>query len=198
MKNRRRKRKRITPQQRPVVSKAIDTVTLPFIHNLLCVTLPKGVFRNLEHYITFVYKITESECLPHRYGTFHPHADEPNRVAINVKSDPHLHNEQFCFYSRTPGAVKGPADISPENAVAELIPETSTAFTKEHINSPEMKMLNILTVDQIQRLWKKLVYKIIVIDTRKKGKQICFKGDIDFSPIPPEIAYTPKTSASKP
>ena len=54
MKNRRRKRKRITPQHRPVISEVIDTVMPPFIHNRLCVTLPNGIFQSMEHYTAFV------------------------------------------------------------------------------------------------------------------------------------------------
>ena len=47
MKNRRRKQKHTTPQ-RPVISEAIDTVTPPFMHNQLCITLPEGVFSQLR------------------------------------------------------------------------------------------------------------------------------------------------------
>ena len=134
MKNRRRKRKRITPQQRPVISEAIDTVTLPFIHNLLCIMLPKGIFQSMEHYAAFVDKVIENEGLPVRYGALHPCCGNPkcNRVIFDVKSDPHSHKEQFCYYSRTLDAIKSPAKISRENAIAELIPETSTAFPKEY------------------------------------------------------------------
>ena len=189
MKNRRRKRKRITPQQRPVISEAIDTVTPPFIHNLLYIMLPKGIFQSMEHYAVFVNKVIENEGLPVGYGTLHQYNDDPNRVALNVKSDPHEHKEQYCFYTRPPDAIKSPPKISRENAIAELIPETSTAFTKEHINSPEVQSLDILTVDQLQRLWKKLVHSRTAIDNRQSGKQICFDGDMAFSPFPPEHAH---------
>ena len=189
MKNRRRKRKRITPQQRPVISEATDTVTPPFIHNLLYIMLPKGIFQSMEHYAAFVDKVIENEGLPVRYGTLHQYNNDPNRVAFNVKSDPHEHKEQYCFYTRTPDAIKSPPKISRENAIAELIPETSTAFPKEHINSPEVQSLDILTVDQLQRLWKKLVHSRTAIDDRQSGKQICFDGDMAFSPFPPEHAH---------
>lgn len=191
MKNRRRKRKRITPQRRPVVSEAIDTVTPPFIHNLLCIMLPKGIFQSMEHYAAFVDKVIENEGLPIRYGVLHPCCGDPkcNRVVFHIKSDPHSHDKQFCYYSHTPSAIKSLANISRENALAEMIPETSTAFPKEHLNCPQVPRLDILTVDQLQHLWKKLVHSTAAIDDRASGEQICFEGDMAFSPFPPEHAH---------
>ena len=103
MKNRRRKQKHTTPQ-RPVISEAIDTVTPPFIHNLICVTLPKGIFQSMEHYEAFVDKVIENEGLPIHYGVLHPCCGDPkcNRVVFHIKSDPHSHDKQFCYYSHTP------------------------------------------------------------------------------------------------
>ena len=187
MKNRRRKRKHITPQ-RPVISESIDSVESPFIHNLLCIMLPKEIFQGMEHYAVFVNKVIEDEGLPVGYGTLHQYNDDPNRVALNVKSDPHSHKEQYCYYSHTLDALKSPPKISRENAIAELIPETSTAFTKEHINSPEVQSLDILTVDQLQRLWKKLVHSRTAIDNRASGRQIRFDGDVAFLPFRQEDA----------
>ena len=191
MKNKRRKRKRITPQQRPVISEAVDTVMPPFIHNLLCIMLPKGIFQSMEHYTAFVDKVIENEGLPVRYGVLHPCCGDPkcNRVVFDVKSDPHSHKEQFCFYSRNPSTIKGLANISRENAFAEMIPETSTVFPKKHLNYPQVQRLNILTVDQLQHLWKKLVHSTAAIDDRASGEQICFEGDMAFSPFPPEHAH---------
>lgn len=191
MKNRRRRRKRITPQQRPVISEAIDTGTPPFIHNLLCITLPKNVFRSMKHYAAFVDKVIENEDLPVRYGVLHPCCGDPkcNRVVFDVKSDPHYHKEQFCFYSRNPSTIKSPANISRENALAEMIPETSTAFPKEHLDCPGVPRLDVLTVNQLQHLWKKLVHSTAAIDDRASGKQICFEGDMAFSPFPPKHAH---------
>ena len=70
-----------------------------------------------------------------------------------------------------------------------MIPETSTAFPKEHLNCPQVPRLDILTVDQLQHLWKKLIHSRTAIGTPKKGRQICFEGDVDFSPFPPEEAH---------
>ena len=191
MKNRRKKRKRITPQRRPVVSEAIDTVTPPFIHNLLCIMLPKGIFQSMKHYTDFAHKVIENEGLPVRYASLHPCCGDPecNRVIFDVKSDPHSHKEQYCFYSHNPDATQSLADIPRENALAELIPETSTAFPKEHLNCPQMPRLDILTVDQLQHLWKKLVHSTAAIRSRASGEQICFEGDMAFSPFPPEHAH---------
>ena len=146
MKNRRRKRKRITPQQRPIISKAIDTVTPPFIHNLLCIMLPKRIFQGMERYTAFVNKVIENEDLPVRYGVLHPCCGDPkcNRVVFAVKSDPHSHEHQFCYYSHNPDAIKSLANISRENVLAELIPETSTAFPKL-LQSAEPRHLNLRT-----------------------------------------------------
>ena len=121
------KNRRITPQQRPVISEPVDTVMPPFIHNLLRIMLPKGIFQSMEHYTAFVDKVIENEGLPVRYGVLH---GDPkcNRVVFDVKSDPHFHKEQFCFYSRNPSTIKGLTNISHENALAEMIPETSTVF----------------------------------------------------------------------
>ena len=104
MKNKRKKRKHITPQHRPVISKAIDTVTPPFIHNLLCIVLPKGIFQSVDHYEAFVNKVIETEDIPDRYGTLYLCCTNPkcNRVIFNIKSDLHSHKEQFCYYSQTP------------------------------------------------------------------------------------------------
>ena len=191
MRNRRRKRKRITPQQRPVISKAIDTVTPPFIHNLLCIMLPKGIFQGMEHYTAFVDKVIENEDVPVRYGVLHPCCGDPkcNRVVFDVKSDPHSHDHQFCYYSRDPATIKSFANISRENALAELIPETSTAFPKEYLNCPKVPNLDILTVEQLQHLWKKLVHSTAAIDDRASGEKICFEGDMAFSPFPPKHAH---------
>ena len=187
MKNRRKKRKRTTPQ-RPVISEDINTVIPPFMHNQLCITLPEGVFRNLEHYGRFVSEIIGIEDLPAHYGTLIQPTDDPGKVTLCVKSDPHPHMEQFCFYSDDPHAVKNLDDIPRRNAVAELIPETSTAFSKSNIDSPEIKELDILTIDQLQRLWKKLIISTAGIVKRSTEELICFKGDMAFSPLPPELS----------
>lgn len=186
MKKRRRSRKK-----KNIISKAIDTVTPPFIHNLLCIMLPQNVFRSMEHYAAFVDKVIENEDLPVRYGTLHPCCGDPkcNRVVFDVKSNPHSHEPQFCYYSRDPAAIKGIANISRENALAELIPETSTKFPKEHLTCPGVKKLDILTVDQLQHLWKKLVHSTAAIDDRASGEKICFEGDMAFSPFPPNHAH---------
>ena len=190
MKNRRKKRKHITPQ-RPVISESIDSVEPPFIHNLLCIMLPKEIFQGMEHYTAFVNKVIENEGLPVRYGALHPCCENPkcNRVVFDVKSDPHSHKEQFCFYSRNPDTIKSLANISRENALAELIPETSAVFPKKHLNCPQVQRLDILTVEQLQQLWRKLVHSTAAIDDRASGEQICFEGDIPFSPFPPEHAH---------
>ena len=187
MKNRRRKRKQTTPQ-RPVISEAIDTVTPPFIHNQLCITLPEAVFRNLEHYGRFISGRIKKEDLPAHYGTLIQPTDDPGKVTLCVKSDPHSLAEQLCFYSHNPHAVKNLDDIPRRNAVAELIPETSTAFSKENINTPEVQTLDILTIDQLQRLWKKLIISTAGIVKRTTEELICFKGDMAFSPLPPELS----------
>lgn len=191
MKKRRRKRKRITPQRRPVVSEAIDTVTPPFIHNLLCIMLPLGIFQSIEHYRAFADKVIENEGLPVRHSALHPCCGKPecNRMVFHIKSDPHTHKEQYCFYSHNPSTIKGLANISRQNALAEMIPETSTAFPKEHLNCPQVQRLDILTVDQLQQLWRKLVHSTAAIDDRVSGKQICFEGDIPFSPFDPKKAH---------
>ena len=191
MKNKRKKRKHTTPQHRPVISKAIDTVTPPFIHNLLCIVLPKGIFQSVDHYEAFVNKVIEKEDLPIRHSVLHPCCGDPkcNRVVFHTKSDPHSHKEQFCYYSHPPSAIKSLANLSRENTLAEMIPETSTAFPKEHLNCPQVPRLDILTVDQLQHLWKKLVHSTAAIDDRASGEQICFEGDIPFSPFPPEHAH---------
>ena len=190
MKNKRKKRKHTTPQHRPVISKTIDTVTPPFIHNLLCIVLPKGMFQSVDHYEAFVNKVIETEDIPDRYGALYLCCANPkcNRVIFNIKSDPHSHKEQFCYYSKTFSEIKGAAETSYENVIAKLVPETSTAFSKEHLNSPEVKRLDILTIEQLQHLWKKLIHSRTTIDTPKKGRQICFEGDLYFSPFPPEEA----------
>ena len=97
MKNRRGKRKRVTPQRRPVISEAVDTVMPPFIRNLLCIMLPKNVFQSMKHYAAFVDKVIENEDLPVHYGVLHPCCGDPkyNRVVFNVKSAPHSHKERF-------------------------------------------------------------------------------------------------------
>ena len=76
MKNKRKKRKHTTPQ-RPVISESIDSVEPPFIHNLLCIMLPKGIFQGIEHYAAFVNKVIENEGLPVRYGVLHPCCKNP-------------------------------------------------------------------------------------------------------------------------
>ena len=191
MKNRRRRRKRVTPQRRPVVSEAIDTVTPPFIHNLLCIMLPKGIFQSIEHYTAFVDKVIENEGFPVRPSALHPCCGNPkcNRMVFHTKSDPRTHKEQYCFYSRNLSTIKSFANISRENALTEMIPETSTAFPKEHLNCPQVLRLDVLTVDQLQHLWKKLVHSTAAIDDRASGEQICFEGDMAFSPFPPEHAH---------
>ena len=191
MKNRRRKRKRTTPQQRPIISEAIDTVTSPFIHNLICIMLPKRIFQSMEHYTAFVDKVIENEGLPVRHSALHPCCGNPecNRMVFHIKSDPHTHKEQYCFYSRNLSTIKGLANTSRENALAEMIPETSTAFPKEYLNCPQVPRLEILTIDQLQHLWRKLIHSTAAIDDKARGKQICFEGDMLFSPFPPEHAH---------
>lgn len=191
MKNRRRKRKRITTQRRVIISESIDTVTPPFIHNLLCIMLPKGIFQSMEHYTAFIDKVIENEGLPVRYGVIHPCCGDPkcNRVVFDVKSDLHSHEHQFCYYSHAHDAIKSLANISRENTLAELIPETSTAFPKEYLNCPKVPNLDILTVDQLQQLWRKLIHSTAAINDRVSGEHICFEGDMSFSPFPPKRAH---------
>ena len=100
MKNRRKKRKRTTPQ-RPVISEDINTVIPPFMHNQLCITLPEGVFRNLEHYGRFVSETIGIEDLPAHYGTLIQPTDDPGKVTLCVKSDPHSLAEQLDAFTAT-------------------------------------------------------------------------------------------------
>ena len=77
-------------------------------------------------------------CQPTTAHSFNPLTTPvKSHSALNPTRTPSQSNSGF--YSHNPHAVKSPTDIPRKNAVAELIPETRTAFSKEHINSPEVQ-----------------------------------------------------------
>ena len=186
MKNKRKKRKLTTRHQKPIISKDINTVAPPFIHNLIYVMLPKNLFQHLKIYERYIDEVIEKEHLPPQYCIFHKCCGDPEctRVVFDVKSDPHTHEDQYCYYGSTHSQV-----INQENTIATIVPETSSSFDKAHLNCPGVKGLDILTVEQLQHLWKKLIISTISADDRPTKKQIYFEGDKFFSPFPPQHAH---------